>query len=123
MTDAGTASAPRSRVRWRGVAAVRRTLLACFVFGQTLVACYYLLWVLPYHGETWLELAILGLFAVLYAWIAVGFWVAVFGFVLRLFGVTAIPCCGAIMKTASRPHPWPARPLSCRSTTSRCTGP
>ncbi|ONF45418.1 glucan biosynthesis glucosyltransferase H [Marinobacter lutaoensis] len=86
MTDAGTASAPRSRVRWRGVAAVRRTLLACFVFGQTLVACYYLLWVLPYHGETWLELAILGLFAVLYAWIAVGFWVAVFGFVLRLFG-------------------------------------
>jgi len=57
-----------------------------FVFGQTAVASYYLLWVLPYHGGTLLEIGMLVLFAILYAWIAVGFWTAVFGFVIRLMG-------------------------------------
>ncbi|MBC7183655.1 MAG: glucans biosynthesis glucosyltransferase MdoH, partial [Marinobacter sp.] len=72
--------------RWRGVAFVRRSLLILFVLGQTAVACYYLLWVLPYHGGTWLELGMTALFAVLYIWIAVGFWTAVLGFLLRLVG-------------------------------------
>jgi membrane glycosyltransferase len=72
--------------RWRGVAFVRRSLLILFVLGQTAVACYYLLWVLPYHGGTWLELGMTALFAILYVWIAVGFWTAVLGFVLRLLG-------------------------------------
>ncbi|WP_239037005.1 glucans biosynthesis glucosyltransferase MdoH [Marinobacter sp. C7] len=86
MTDVCQAPSRESSTNWRRVAFLRRALLIGLVFGQTLVACYYLLWVLPYHGGTWLELAILGLFAVLYAWIAVGFWVAAFGFVLRLRG-------------------------------------
>lgn len=86
MTDVCQAPSGESSTNWRRVAFLRRALLIGLVFGQTLVACYYLLWVLPYHGGTWLELAILGLFAVLYAWIAVGFWVAAFGFVLRLRG-------------------------------------
>ncbi|TBW51561.1 glucans biosynthesis glucosyltransferase MdoH [Marinobacter halodurans] len=74
------------RYRWRGIAFVRRSLLILFVFGQTTVACYYLLWVLPYHGGTGVELGLLILFALLYSWIAVGFWTAMLGFVLRLFG-------------------------------------
>ncbi|MFO7527989.1 MAG: glucans biosynthesis glucosyltransferase MdoH [Marinobacter sp.] len=86
MSDLCEAPAKERFPRWRLVAAFRRALLIVLVFGQTLVACYYLLWVLPYHGGTWLELAILALFAVLYAWIAVGFWVGVFGFVFRLRG-------------------------------------
>lgn len=85
MTDVAGAQAAH-RYRWRRVAIVRRSLLILFVLGQTTVACYYLLWVLPYHGGTWLELGMVALFAVLYAWIAVGFWTAVFGFVLRLLG-------------------------------------
>lgn len=72
--------------RWRGVAFIRRSLLILFVLGQTAVACYYLLWVLPYHGGTWLELGLTALFAILYIWIAVGFWTAVLGFLLRLVG-------------------------------------
>ncbi|WP_339807322.1 glucans biosynthesis glucosyltransferase MdoH [uncultured Marinobacter sp.] len=72
--------------RWRRVANLRRAVLMLFVFGQTAVASYYLLWVLPYHGGTPLEIGILMLFAILYAWIAVGFWTAVFGFVIRLMG-------------------------------------
>jgi len=75
-----------TRHRWRGVAFFRRSLLILFVMGQTVVACYYLLWVLPYHGGTWLEIAMTALFAILYIWIAVGFWTAVLGFVMRLIG-------------------------------------
>ncbi|WP_203141150.1 glucans biosynthesis glucosyltransferase MdoH [Marinobacter mangrovi] len=74
------------RYRWRGIAFIRRSLLILFVLGQTTVACYYLLWVLPYHGGTGVELGLLILFALLYSWIAVGFWTAMLGFVLRLFG-------------------------------------
>lgn len=72
--------------KWRRVAIFRRLLLAMFVLSQTVVAVYYLLWILPYHGGTLLEVGIAGLFGILYAWIAVGFWTAVFGFMIRLFG-------------------------------------
>ena len=60
--------------------------MALLVFGQTAVAGYYLLWILPYHGSTALEQGLLFLFALLYAWIAVGFWTAVWGFFIRLTG-------------------------------------
>ena len=65
---------------------IRRLLMTLFVVGQTLIACYFLLWILPYHGTTALELGLLALFALLYMWIAVGFWTAIFGFILRLTG-------------------------------------
>lgn len=89
MTDAREAEDTRARRRsgsWRRVATFRRLLLAVLVFGQTLVACYFLLWILPYHGGTLVELGLLVLFSLLYMWIAVGFWTAIFGFVLRLAG-------------------------------------
>lgn len=80
------ATQPTAKHRWRMVANLRRAVLMLFVFGQTAVASYYLLWVLPYHGGTVLEIGMLVLFAILYVWIAVGFWTAVFGFVIRLMG-------------------------------------
>ncbi|MBH87315.1 glucans biosynthesis glucosyltransferase MdoH [Marinobacter sp. BGYM27] len=81
---APTPELPESTVSWRGVAFFRRMLLITFVLGQTAVASYYLLWILPYHGGTLVEIGLIALFALLYAWIAVGFWTAVFGLVLRL---------------------------------------
>lgn len=84
--SASLATASSSRPGWRWVALIRRVLLALFVFGQTAVAGYYLLSVLPYHGTTLLEQGLVLLFVVLYAWIAVGFWTAVLGFVLRMAG-------------------------------------
>ncbi|WP_341582100.1 glucans biosynthesis glucosyltransferase MdoH [Marinobacter metalliresistant] len=89
MTDIANREATLARRRsggWRRVATFRRLLLTIFVVGQTLTACYFLLWVLPYHGGTMVELGLLVLFALLYMWIAVGFWTAVFGFLLRLMG-------------------------------------
>ncbi|MCR8915785.1 glucans biosynthesis glucosyltransferase MdoH [Marinobacter panjinensis] len=86
MDDAADTLARRRSGGWRRVATIRRFLMTVFVVGQTLVACYFLLWVLPYHGGTLVELGLLVLFALLYMWIAVGFWTAVLGFVLRLVG-------------------------------------
>ncbi len=86
MADREATLVRRRSGSWRRVATFRRLLLTIFVLGQTLTACYFLLWVLPYHGGTMVELGLLVLFALLYMWIAVGFWTAVFGFLLRLVG-------------------------------------
>lgn len=56
------------------------------VSGQTAGAGYIMIGVLPYQGSTWLEQVLLALFALLFAWISVGFWMAVFGFIVRRFG-------------------------------------
>jgi len=71
---------------WRRAARWRRLFLALAVIGQTGIATYYFSRVLPYHGGTFLELGLLVVFTLLFAWISVGFWVALTGFVLRLRG-------------------------------------
>ncbi|WP_372957354.1 glucans biosynthesis glucosyltransferase MdoH [Marinobacter sp.] len=76
----------RPGVRWRWMANTRRILLAILVLGQTFIATVFMLRVLPYHGGTWVEVVLASLFAILYAWIAVGFWTAVWGFMVRLTG-------------------------------------
>ncbi|MAO11763.1 glucans biosynthesis glucosyltransferase MdoH [Marinobacter sp.] len=78
---------PEQKCRtWRLRAAVRRCALILLVGGQTLIAGNLLLQVLPYHGGTPVEVGIVLLFALLYVWISFGFWMAVYGFVLRLLG-------------------------------------
>ena len=77
MTD--PADAP-TVPRWKAVAATRRGLLILLVLVQTLGGLYGMQSVLPYHGGNLLEKGILFLFAVLFAWISVGFWTAVLGF-------------------------------------------
>lgn len=71
---------------WHRAARWRRSLVAGAVVAQTLVAVYYLLATLPYHGSTGIEKTIAVLFAILFAWISAGFWVAIVGFVVRRFG-------------------------------------
>jgi membrane glycosyltransferase len=66
--------------RWKRQASHRRLLLVALIVTQTLVATDYMALVLPYHGTTPLEMAILALFAILFAWISAGFWTAVAGF-------------------------------------------
>jgi membrane glycosyltransferase len=80
-----TGPADSSRLRW--TAAFRRSLLAVLVLVQTGGFAYGMATsVLPYHGEQPLELAILGLSAILFAWVSLGFWTAVTGFVLLCRG-------------------------------------
>src|SRR3569623_3653687 len=78
---------PRSRApSWRGAAYFRRTSLLLLVLAQMVVGTYYMVAILPYHGEPLLEQALIASFAILFGWIATGFWTAVLGFVQRRRG-------------------------------------
>ena len=76
----------KQKVGWKRAASIRRTLLTILVLSQSVFASTYMTAVLPYHGGTYVELGIITLFFVLFAWISVGFWMGIFGFVLRCFG-------------------------------------
>jgi membrane glycosyltransferase len=67
-------------------ATVRRTVFTGLALAQTAAFAYYMATkVLPYRGQQPLELAILSLFTILFAWVSLGFWTALSGFVLLLF--------------------------------------
>ena len=74
------------RPRWRWAARWRRALFSALVIGQTLVAAYYMLAVLPYHGATVVEVALLVAFAASIAWVSSGAWLALVGFLVRRAG-------------------------------------
>jgi membrane glycosyltransferase len=57
----------------------RRLLLLVFIAAGAWLGTDTMIQVLPQHGGTWLEQAILGLFALLFAWISAGFWTGVMG--------------------------------------------
>lgn len=76
----------KPQVHWRRAAWIRRALLTTLVLNQTLIASSYMIAVLPYHGGNFVELGIIFLFFVLFAWISFGFWIGVFGFVIRCLG-------------------------------------
>lgn len=77
---------PDPRGRWHAAALLRRLALVTLALAQTAIATYYMTAVLPYHGRQWLELAILVLYAILFAWVSMGFWTAMLGFLLLLVG-------------------------------------
>src|SRR5699024_8648133 len=77
---------PRPRPQWRWAARWRRTLFLVLVLAQTLTATRFMVTVLPYHATTDLEIALCIAFALSFGWVSVGAWLAVFGFVARLFG-------------------------------------
>ena len=72
------ASAPQRAGRFR------RITLAVLILAQTLAASWAMIAVLPYHGTQPLEILILALFAILFAWVSAGFWTALTGFALLL---------------------------------------
>ena len=78
-----TADVPTS---WKLTAYFRRTLLTLLVFTQTVVATSYMTAVLPYHGGNVVELGIIALFFLLFGWISIGFWIGMFGFIIRMSG-------------------------------------
>lgn len=76
--------------RWRRVARRRRLGLAALVLLQTAVAAWFLQRTFPFTSLTGLEIATLGVFGVLWAWVSFGFWTAVVGFVMRWRNATQI---------------------------------
>ncbi|TAJ95096.1 MAG: glucans biosynthesis glucosyltransferase MdoH [Gammaproteobacteria bacterium] len=71
---------------WKLHAWLRRLAFAVLVIGQVILGTRYLIDVLPYHGRNLLELSLTMIFALMFAWISIGFWMGVYGFALRLMG-------------------------------------
>jgi membrane glycosyltransferase len=65
---------------WRRVALRRRLLLAALVAGQTTVGLVLFSQNLQEQAGSWATTILLMVFGVLFAWIGIGFWTAVFGF-------------------------------------------
>lgn len=84
---------PPPPVRWRRRAWLRRGLFALVVIMQTGLAAWAMAGVLPYHGAQGIEKILILLFAVLFLWISVGFWVGLYGFVLRRIGGDRLSLC------------------------------
>ena len=77
---------PDPRGRWHHAGLRRRFGLLALIIAQTWIAAEAMRSVLPYKGGTALELAVLALFVVLFAWVSAGFWTALAGFVLLFRG-------------------------------------
>lgn len=85
ISEPGT-TAPRSRTRWRLVANLRRFMLTAIVLLQTAYATEVMRYVLPYQGGNAVEIGLIVLFALMFMWISVGFWMGLTGFLLRRIG-------------------------------------
>ena len=71
---------------WHLAAWWRRGLFSTLVLVQTLAGAWTMLAILPYHGSGVLELSLLAIYTLLFAWISAGMWMAVFGFAVRAMG-------------------------------------
>lgn len=78
--------APDPKGKWSQAGRRRRWMLLALMIAQTALATHFMASVLPYHGADPLEFAVLVLFVLLFGWVSAGFWTAVFGFFVLLFG-------------------------------------
>jgi len=65
---------------WGRVAKWRRIVLLVLLLVPTFFASGYMASVLPHKGTVWHEIALIIVFTVLFAWISMGFWTALVGF-------------------------------------------
>jgi membrane glycosyltransferase len=84
--DPGVVNGRDPGSRWRHHASRRRLALVALIAAQTVVATAYMARILPYHGRQPLEVAVIVLFVILFAWISAGFWTALAGFWLLASG-------------------------------------
>ena len=75
---------PERMVHWQRSGHFRRVVLLGLTLAQTYIATSFMVAVLPYHGRQWLELGMICLFAILFAWVSGGFWTAMAGYFLLL---------------------------------------
>ncbi len=100
-TLTSVAAAPDPQGHWHAVGTFRRVVLLALVVAQTYIATNFMVAVMPYHGRQPLEVVMLVLFCILFAWVSGGFWTAIAGFVLQLLGADRF----AISRTAPADAP------------------
>jgi membrane glycosyltransferase len=64
----------------------RRLALLLLIAGPTIVASGYMAYTLPHGGTTPMEILVLAMFVILYAWISLGFWTAMAGWAILVRG-------------------------------------
>ncbi len=69
---------------WEPVALKRRLLLLALILMPSFYASSVMMGLLPQRGASLMELAMTGLFFLLFSWVSVGFWTALFGFFVVL---------------------------------------
>jgi len=94
----------RRHKSWTATARARRLMLVLLIVVPTGVATLRMGVLLPHGGATVLELVLMAIFAILFAWIAIGFWTAMAGF------VTLVRRSDRFAITAERPGDKPERP-------------
>jgi membrane glycosyltransferase len=90
---------------WRMAGAWRRGALLLLTLAQTVVATVFMLQTLPYHGQHWLEVVVLVFFVLLFAWVSVGFWTALAGFLQLLIKRDRFSVSAGIEQDSDQPLP------------------
>jgi membrane glycosyltransferase len=77
---------------WEKAAGRRRIILFILIFVPTFIACCLMARTLPHKGSGHLEFLLVLFFGILYAWISIGFWASIAGFLalMRQHGRFAI---------------------------------
>lgn len=96
--------------RLRPIVMARQFLLLLMVAVPAAGATFYMLTVLPHKGGTPLEVIILALAALLFAWILVGFWTALAGFFVLWQGDKYLVSSTPDAAASSRPNQAPPDP-------------
>ncbi|MFW5734540.1 MAG: glucans biosynthesis glucosyltransferase MdoH, partial [Oceanidesulfovibrio sp.] len=80
-TGSWRARLPKKRMDqpWVRASRRRRIALTLLITSLTAVASWRMATVLPHQGSTPLEMVLVGVFAILFAWISLGFWTAIAG--------------------------------------------
>ncbi|MFP5223903.1 MAG: glucans biosynthesis glucosyltransferase MdoH [Acidobacteriota bacterium] len=94
----------RRHKSWTATARARRLLLVLLIAAPTGMATVRMAELLPHRGSTILELVLMAIFSILFAWIAIGFWTAIAGF------ITLVRRSDRFAITARRPEDKPERP-------------
>src|SRR5690554_6794068 len=118
MTDSPAPSPP-----WRLRASIRRLILTLLVVGQTVLASWFLLQVLPYHGGNLVEWLIVGVLPCFICGLHSGSGLRCTGFCSGLRVVIGSLCLNAIRQRSWRQRSCRKQRLSCRSTTNLWPGP
>ena len=87
---------------WGRAAVWRRAVLLVLLLAPTFFAGGYMASVLPYKGTVWHETILVIVFTLLFAWISMGFWTALVGFITLRSKFSRFFIPGSAPETADR---------------------
>jgi membrane glycosyltransferase len=88
---------------WAPTAALRRRLLSVLVMVPAAIAAGTMGHLLPNHGGNGLEIALVAIFFVLFAWVSFGFWTGIAGFVVLWSGRDRLAITATVAPDAGAP--------------------